>query len=89
MFFKSKFSNRKNTIFFKLAPPHGLTPGDSFQNGCPNGHDPLKIVKQMAENGITLYTVGCEPAITPYKDFFTAIAYTTGNKKQWFKIKLY
>ena len=43
----------------------------------------------MAENGITLYTVGCEPAITPYKDFFTAIAYTTGNKKQWFKIKLY
>jgi len=34
----------------------------------------------MAAKGITLYSVGCEPAILPYKDFFTAIAYTTGGQ---------
>ncbi|ESO96775.1 hypothetical protein LOTGIDRAFT_239746 [Lottia gigantea] len=34
----------------------------------------------MAQKGITLYTVGCEPSITPYKEFFTAIAYITGGQ---------
>ena len=34
----------------------------------------------MAEKGITLYSVGCEPAITPYKDFFVAISYSTGGQ---------
>ena len=34
----------------------------------------------MAEKGITLYSVGCEPALTPYKQFFSAIAFTTGGQ---------
>ena len=40
----------------------------------------MKVVHEMAEKGITLYTVGCEPAITPYKEFFSAIAFTTGGQ---------
>lgn len=34
----------------------------------------------MAQKGITLYSVGCEPALKPYKEFFTSIAYTTGGQ---------
>jgi len=70
----------KIVVLISDAPPHGLTQGDSFPNGCPNNIDPLKVVKEMAAKGITLYSVGCEPAILPYKDFFTAIAYTTGGQ---------
>ena len=53
---------------------------DSFPNGCPDGIDPVKVVDQMAEKGITLYCVGCEPALTPYKTFFAALAYKTGGQ---------
>jgi hypothetical protein len=34
----------------------------------------------LAEKGITLYSVGCEPAILPYRDFFMALAYKTGGQ---------
>jgi hypothetical protein len=49
-------------------------------NGCPKGIDPLKVVDQLAKKGVTLYTVGCEPALLPYKQFFSAIAYKTGGQ---------
>jgi len=64
------------------APPHGLPGcgGDGFPEGCPAGIDPIKVVKEMAEKGITLYVAGCEPSITPYKNFFMAIAYITGGQ---------
>lgn len=63
------------------APPHGLgCSSDGFPNGCPAGIDPMNVVNQMAEKGITLYMVGCEPSITPYKDFFMAIAFITGGQ---------
>lgn len=63
------------------APPHGLgCSSDGFPNGCPAGIDPMVVANQMAEKGITLYMVGCEPSITPYKDFFMAIAYITGGQ---------
>jgi hypothetical protein len=66
--------------FFK-APPHGLVDvGDSMPNGCGCGIDPINIVYQMARKGIILYSVGCEPAILSYKDFFVSIAYTTGGQ---------
>ncbi|XP_069116723.1 uncharacterized protein [Argopecten irradians] len=80
-----KLSWRKNStkicVLVSDAPPHGLDQnGDHFPNGCPVGLDPMTIVRQLAEKGITLYCVGCEPAINPYKDFFTAIAYLTGGQ---------
>ena len=34
----------------------------------------------MVENGIILLSIGCEPTVTPYKDFFSAIAFKTGGQ---------
>jgi hypothetical protein len=63
------------------APPHGLgCHGDGFPDGCPDGLDPVVVTRQLAERGITLYVAGCEPAITPYKDFFLALAFITGGQ---------
>jgi hypothetical protein len=57
----------KICILISDAPPHGLDPnGDSFPSGCPAGHDPLTIVRKMAEKNITLYTVGVEPPIRKF-----------------------
>lgn len=54
----------KICILISDAPPHGLVAaGDSFPDGCPAGHDPLSIVRKMAERNITLYIVGVEPPI--------------------------
>lgn len=70
-----KLSWRENAtkicVLIADAPPHGLSPsGDSFPNGCPDGIDPLDVVNKLAEKAITLYSVGCEPALVPYKEFF-------------------
>lgn len=59
--------------------------GNSFQRfyfctGDPSGHDPVECAALLAERGVTLYTIGCEPAITPYRDFFMAIAFKTGGQ---------
>ncbi|KAK6177183.1 hypothetical protein SNE40_015338 [Patella caerulea] len=71
----------KICVLVSDAPPHGLGDfSDTFPNGCPNNLDPMTIVRSMAEKGIILYTVGCEPSITPYKEFFAALAYLTGGQ---------
>lgn len=63
------------------APPHGLgCGGDGFPDGCPDGIDPMVVAHQLAEKGITIYMAGCEPSISPYKDFFMAVAYITGGQ---------
>jgi len=66
------------------APPHGLEPsGDGFPNGCPCGHDPIDIVRKMAEKGIVIYAVGVEPNIGNYKhgrDFMQACAKMTDGQ---------
>jgi len=42
----------KICIFIADAPPHGIEPnGDNFPNGCPAGHDPLQIAREMASKG--------------------------------------
>lgn len=79
---------RKNAIKICViiadAPPHGLgCSGDGFPNGNPNGHDPIKIAKQMAELGIILYVVACEPSLSGFKgahDFFAGIAEITEGR---------
>lgn len=71
----------KICVLVSDAPPHGLSQsGDSFPEGCPAGLDPIDITRKLAEKGITLYTVGCEPAILSYRDFFMALAYMTGGQ---------
>ncbi|KAI0212361.1 hypothetical protein LSAT2_002725 [Lamellibrachia satsuma] len=53
---------------------------DSTKICCPDGLDPMVVTRELAEKGITLYMVGCEPSITPYKDFFMALAHLTGGQ---------
>ena len=48
--------------------------------GDPSGHDPVECVALLAEHSVTLYTIGCEPAATPYRDFFMALAFKTGGQ---------
>ncbi len=63
----------KVAVLIADAPPHGLGEAcDGFPNGCPAHHDPLAIARQLAERGVTMYTVGCEPALSAFfaaKDF--------------------
>lgn len=57
----------KICILISDAPPHGLNSSDDkFPNGCPLGFDPIKIVREMAEKKITLYSVGVEPPISQF-----------------------
>ncbi|GAB5037786.1 elongation factor-2 kinase [Nannochloropsis oceanica] len=74
----------KVAVLIADAPPHGLGEReDGFPNGCPLHHDPLALTRQLAACGITLYTVGCEPAISTYencKDILIFMAEATGGQ---------
>lgn len=71
----------KICVLISDAPPHGLSSGhDGFPNGCPDGLDPIQECRNLAQLGVSLYCVGCEPAITPYRDFFMAMADITGGQ---------
>jgi len=74
----------KVCVLIADAPPHGLEPhGDGFPNGDPEGRDPLEIARNMAAHNITIYTVGCEPALGSYRfarDFFCTVAELTGGQ---------
>lgn len=86
MFDTTKLSWRpdstKIAVMISDAPPHGLVPSEdrSFPQGSPNGHDPITLAQDFAQMGVTLYVIGCEPAIYNYKDFFEALAYITGGQ---------
>ncbi|RXW19987.1 hypothetical protein EST38_g5858 [Candolleomyces aberdarensis] len=66
----------KIVVLITDAPPHGLGEvGDGFAKS-PDQNDPLDIVRQMAERGITLYVIACEPSLSRYihaVDFYRAI----------------
>jgi hypothetical protein len=50
--------------------------GDGFADGSPDGCDPLVIVRQFSQMGITLFVVACEPALSGYQfglDFFRSL----------------
>ena len=74
----------KICVLIADAPPHGLEQsGDNYPNGDPEGRDPIKIAREMAELGIVVYTVGCEPALGGYtfaRDFMRAVADITGGQ---------
>jgi hypothetical protein len=74
----------KLVILITDAPPHGIgEPTDSSPGGSPTGKEPLKIVRRMAELGITLHLIACEPTLsTTYKyayDFYKALTKITGG----------
>ncbi|KAF8341938.1 hypothetical protein F5887DRAFT_975763 [Amanita rubescens] len=71
-------------ILITDAPPHGLGEnGDGFPNGCPLGLDPLCVVSSMANVGITLYVIACEPSLSHYnraRSFYDGVARKTGGR---------
>jgi len=74
----------KICILIADAPPHGLgEAGDGFSNGAPTGVDPLSVLDAMSKRGITIYSVGCQPALSAYAfatDFFIAVAERTNGQ---------
>jgi len=73
----------KMVVLIADAPPHGIGEcGDGFEEGSPDGHDPLVIARNMASKGITLFFVACEPALSGYSfatDFYRAITSITSG----------
>ncbi|KAF8341937.1 hypothetical protein F5887DRAFT_975760 [Amanita rubescens] len=71
-------------ILITDAPPHGLgESSDGFPNGCPLGLDPLRVVSSMANIGITLYVIACEPSLSHYsraRSFYDGLAKKTGGR---------
>ncbi|KAH6874238.1 hypothetical protein BKA70DRAFT_261074 [Coprinopsis sp. MPI-PUGE-AT-0042] len=74
----------KIVVLVTDAPPHGLgEPGDGFPNGSPDQNDPLDIARQMAEHGISLYVIACEPTLSHYKhavDFYRSLTEITSGR---------
>ncbi|KAI0076315.1 hypothetical protein K474DRAFT_1663145 [Panus rudis PR-1116 ss-1] len=73
----------KMVVLIADAPPHGIGEyGDGFDDGSPDGNDPLQIARAMASRGITLFFVACEPALSGYSyatDFYQAIVNITSG----------
>uniref|UniRef100_A0A8H7XZP6 VWFA domain-containing protein n=1 Tax=Psilocybe cubensis TaxID=181762 RepID=A0A8H7XZP6_PSICU len=73
----------KMVVLIADAPPHGIGEyGDGFDDGSPDGHDPLQLARAMAQKGITLFFVACEPALSGYSyatDFYQAITTITSG----------
>lgn len=73
----------KMIVLIADAPPHGIGEyGDGFDEGSPDGNDPLQLARAMAGRGITLFFVACEPALSGYSyatDFFQAIVNITSG----------
>eukprot|EP00566_Odontella_aurita_P010231 CAMPEP_0113554894 /NCGR_PEP_ID=MMETSP0015_2-20120614/16409_1 /TAXON_ID=2838 /ORGANISM="Odontella" /LENGTH=435 /DNA_ID=CAMNT_0000456099 /DNA_START=137 /DNA_END=1444 /DNA_ORIENTATION=+ /assembly_acc=CAM_ASM_000160 len=72
-------NSTKVAVLIADAPPHGLgCYADGFPNGCPHGHDPLQIVREMAARGITIYSVIC--GNFEGQGFYQGIAQMTGGQ---------
>lgn len=73
----------KMVVLIADAPPHGIGEfGDGFEDGSPDGNDPLQLARIMASRGITLFFVACEPALSGYSyapDFYKAITNITSG----------
>lgn len=73
----------KMVVLIADAPPHGIGEyGDGFDDGSPDGNDPLQIARAMASKGIVLFFVACEPALSGYSyatDFYQAITNITSG----------
>lgn len=76
----------KLALIIADAPPHGLPGsvryGDGFPDGDPQGLDPLEIAREMAAQGVTLYSIVCEPSMGQYgsgRAFFQAVSELTGG----------
>jgi hypothetical protein len=49
-------------------------------SGCPCDLDPMVTAHELAKEQIAVYTVGCEPSLSPYKEWFMAISHITSGQ---------
>jgi len=73
----------KMVVLITDSPPHGIGEESDGFTESPDQNDPLQIARQMAERGITLFVIACEPALSKYKnavDFYTALTQLTSGK---------
>ena len=57
--------------------------GDGFPNGAPTGVDPLLVLDDLSRQGVCVYPVGCQPALSQYRfatDFFVGVAERTNGQ---------
>ena len=47
--------------------------------GGPNKLDLIILARELHKKGITLYVIGCEPDINPYKEWYSGLAHITGG----------
>ena len=65
---------RKICFIITDSPPLCL-----FTDSKP-GIDLLQLTRQLGQMGVVLNTIGIEPRLEPYKDFFMALSYITGGR---------
>lgn len=75
----------KIVVLITDAPPHGIGENmDAFPDGSPDQNDPLDIARQLAERGITLYIIACEPTLSSQFqyaiDFYRALCQITSGR---------
>ncbi|KIM42301.1 hypothetical protein M413DRAFT_444728 [Hebeloma cylindrosporum] len=73
----------KMVILITDSPPHGIGEARDGFSESPDQNDPLELARQMAEKGITLFVIACEPRLSQYKnavDFYTALTQITSGK---------
>lgn len=73
------------TVLITDSTPHATGEShDYFKDGCPDQNDPVDIADRMADLGIVLYVLGCEPKLSAKTaggiDFYTGITAKTGGK---------
>ena len=65
---------RKICFVITDNPPFILSPE------CKSRMDILELTRQLGRKGVVLNTIGIEPRLKPYKDFFMALSYITGGR---------
>ena len=69
-----KTDARKICFIITDSPPMILS------TDCNAELDIIKLARQLGGTGVVLNTIGIEPRIEPYKDFFMALSYITGGR---------
>merc|ERR1719336_1856419 len=62
--------------------PHGIsTDGyDNYPDGCPDGHDALRVAHNLAKKGIPIYNVYCGYGSSLTETFYHALSHITGGQ---------
>jgi len=65
--------------------PHGLDPSghDNYPDGCPDGHDALRVAHVLAKQGVVIYNVYCGRACYDgglTQCFYQALSYITNGQ---------